>query len=685
MNEAIAPSRSMAVLGVTAVLFFLALLPFELIPEIPVDIDSKPFFLPLAFCALLPARQTALAIGLGVALGEGLRDLMEGYELDDPIGFFGYVIGFWAASHIYAIAPRNKLLLVFGAIVCAFVQAAFEASSFLLFGAEALSVAVWSAFGNTITHGVIWGAIPLLFLVPALRGRFERHLGFAPLGAPIPEPLRPPDDNSVAFLAGVSFRRPGDQAPILNDVSLDLRPGERIGVTAPDGEATARWFARVISGTAPKATGGEIVGHVGVPRSVSFVSGAPADLFTQPRAAQEVAAALIADGAAPKDALRRAREALADIGLGDDKADAYVWELDRREQALTLIAAAKARGPDLLVIDDLPEALGDDWRDALKDLLDTRPAGAASIVIDHDAERLAPFVERTISLQPQAPGDEAPDTDTDSPAAASANNTVAEEGEAKEDDAAPGGKDGPIQVPTLQTSRGVWWGKRDPRVKWIIFITLLVMIYVAPDWRWMAAMCVLGLVMARTARPPLAWLGFALFVQAPNIIGLLLLPLLGDGAGTAAEVAFGLRLCFGWIAAILFGVSLLSTMDPPAITAGLRGVGLPRRFSFAVGYAFVLIYLSAADFMKAVSDMGFGEGGLSIRRPIALLRAAPSLIAPIVETVARRGGVMAVALEANKADRRPAPHAFAPLTLSDVALAFGAFALLGLAIAARLG
>jgi len=62
------------------------------------------------------------------------------------------------------------------------VQAFIEASSFLIFAEEALNVALLSAAGNTLTHGVIWGVIPMLILIPLLHGRIERFLGYSPQG-----------------------------------------------------------------------------------------------------------------------------------------------------------------------------------------------------------------------------------------------------------------------------------------------------------------------------------------------------------------------------------------------------------------------------------------------------------------------------------------------------------------------
>jgi hypothetical protein len=174
--------KLVVIAGLTAVLFFFGLLVTERIPEIPVDIDQKPFFIPFLFVALLPMGPPAWAVGLGAALGEGFGDILEGYEPDDAFGFVGYIVCFVVAGYIIRNRPRNWGLVIAACIVGAGIQAVLEASTFLRFGEEALTVAVWSAIGNTITHGVIWGIIPLLILIPLLHGRIERFLGYAPLG-----------------------------------------------------------------------------------------------------------------------------------------------------------------------------------------------------------------------------------------------------------------------------------------------------------------------------------------------------------------------------------------------------------------------------------------------------------------------------------------------------------------------
>lgn len=182
MKNANAPKLTVVAV-IVAVTFFLSLTLSEAIPEIPVDIDFKAFFIPMAFAALVPrAFAPLLAVGLGATLGEFLRDLLEGYEVDDPIGAVGYVIAFMVGGYLVGERPLNKARLAFATFMSGLIQAAIEATALVLFDSELLRVAVWSVIGNTITHGIILGAIPIVLLMPRLYGRVERYLGFAPRG-----------------------------------------------------------------------------------------------------------------------------------------------------------------------------------------------------------------------------------------------------------------------------------------------------------------------------------------------------------------------------------------------------------------------------------------------------------------------------------------------------------------------
>lgn len=673
-------SGGAAVVTVTAVLMFLCLLPFELIPEIPVDIDSKPFFVPLALCALLPARM-GLPIGLGVALGEGVRDLMEGYELDDPIGFFGYVAGFWAASQVYAIAPRNPFILMFGAILCGFVQGAIEASSFLLFGAEGLTVTIWSALGNTITHGFIWGAIPVLFLVPALRGKFEHYLGFPPQGMTPPPALTggddtfTPDGDAIAFVAGAAYRYPGDTEPAFQKLSVSLRPGDALGFVSDD-PRHAEAAGLVVAGLAPRVTGGEMAGELRAPKSVSILSHDPRDQTTQPRADQEVAAQLLIHGGDPAKALEKARGLLKDVGvLGDDQR-AMIWTLTKDQQFRVHIAVARAAEAELLIVQRPSMDISEESSAALQQLITDQLIHGVVIVTGTGSGPVMNRMGSIIRLSPNT----APQTLT--AAELPESGTEGHPCHTDELDASDDGRG--IKVPTLQTATSGWWHERDPRIKWFMFLSLLALIYIAPTWPWMAVMAAIGLILTLTARPPLLWLGFALFVQTPNILGLIFLPLLGEGS-IDEEIGFGLRLGLGWVAAILFGISLLSTMEVPQMVAGLRGLGLPRRFCAIVGQVFVMIYLSFADLARISRDVRLSTKGFSLSHPFRLLGGISKLFVPSVIAVTRRSGVMAIAMDTKNNGRGTPPYILQAPVVVDGLLLLVTIATLIASIAARFG
>ena len=173
-------AKVMVVSALVAVLFFFGLLVAERIPEIPVDIDFKPFFIPFLFLALLPRGLPSLGVAVGAAIGEGIGDVLEGYEIDDPIGFVGYVVGFVVAAYLIKGQPLSWVRVGLACIAGAGVQAVIEASSFLIFGEEGLTVTATTAAGNTVTHGIVMGAIITIPLVRVLHGRIERLLGFTP-------------------------------------------------------------------------------------------------------------------------------------------------------------------------------------------------------------------------------------------------------------------------------------------------------------------------------------------------------------------------------------------------------------------------------------------------------------------------------------------------------------------------
>lgn len=202
-----------------------------------------------------------------------------------------------------------------------------------------------------------------------------------------------------------------------------------------------------------------------------------------------------------------------------------------------------------------------------------------------------------------------------------------------------------MKVPVLNTGRPSFWRDRDPRIKWLVFFLFLALIYIAPSWEWMGAAVVVAGAVAITARAPIGWLALMLLVHMPTILALVIIPMLGSDFAFDSEFEFGLRISLGWVAAILIGVGLFSTMEIDEMVSGLRGIGLPNSAAFVVGYAFVLIYLSISDLSRVMDSMRLKGVELSLSRPFSFLRNVPKLFVPAMLTIMRRGGAMTAALE----------------------------------------
>jgi len=169
-------TRLVVLIGVlSGVLFMIGLVASEAPGEMALDIDLKPFFIPYLLIAVAGYWTPTLAAAVGAAAGEGLLDVFEGYELDDPIGFVGYVVGFTLFGwylHRVASDPADRRAQVVAALLGAFGQAAFEGAAFYVFATRAGPIdAVLSVLGNTVIHGVVLGAVPLLILYPVIEDR----------------------------------------------------------------------------------------------------------------------------------------------------------------------------------------------------------------------------------------------------------------------------------------------------------------------------------------------------------------------------------------------------------------------------------------------------------------------------------------------------------------------------------
>ncbi|HEX6525521.1 MAG TPA: ATP-binding cassette domain-containing protein [Streptosporangiaceae bacterium] len=202
---------------------------------------------------------------------------------------------------------------------------------------------------------------------------------------------------------GLRFERGG--RVIFDNVSLTVRPGDRVAITGPSGSGktsllsvlagiTAPAAGTVLRGGVPVIAGTLPVGTAAVLQGYGLVS-----LLT---AAENVEIVLRAGGMAPDQAITAARTALAELGLGE-YTDHLVQELSGGQQQRVAVARALAAGPELLIADE-PTAEQDP---ATRELVVARllgvPAdGGALVLATHDPE-VAERCDHMLSLARHLP------------------------------------------------------------------------------------------------------------------------------------------------------------------------------------------------------------------------------------------------------------------------------------------
>lgn len=205
----------------------------------------------------------------------------------------------------------------------------------------------------------------------------------------------------MRMLTARGLRYVRDGQVILAGVDVTVSAGERLAVIGPSGSGKTSLLSLLAGVAAP--TAGDI-----------FVDGAPLAAGGGPRsgvalvlqayglvplltAAENVEVALRAAGMHPAKAGPAAREALADVGLGEN-ADQLADELSGGQQQRTAVARALALKPRLLIADE-PTAELDPVSRALVlgKLSGVAARGGALILATHDPE-VAASCDRALDL-----------------------------------------------------------------------------------------------------------------------------------------------------------------------------------------------------------------------------------------------------------------------------------------------
>ena len=213
-------------------------------------------------------------------------------------------------------------------------------------------------------------------------------------------------------IAGLSKRFGG--LPAIQDVSLEVMPGERRLIIGPNGAGKTTLF-NLITGDLKQDTGSvmlfgqELVNlptqrriHLGLARTYQILT-----LFPRETLVHNVVLALL--GLSPsrwnpwatltgyRPFYDAAREALARVGLAE-RADRVAAETSYGERRRLELAMALAQRPRVLLLDEPLAGLSQEERQSIQSLLATIPRDVTIVMIEHDMDVALAYAERITVL-----------------------------------------------------------------------------------------------------------------------------------------------------------------------------------------------------------------------------------------------------------------------------------------------
>jgi energy-coupling factor transporter ATP-binding protein EcfA2 len=212
----------------------------------------------------------------------------------------------------------------------------------------------------------------------------------------------------------LTYRYPGAELPVLQDLSLQIREGEFLLVIGPSGAGKST-LLRCLNGLVPHFYGGTIAGQVtvdgrdplalgpkGMASAVGFVLQDPEAQFVVDKVEDELAFAMENQGLAPIVMRKRVEEVLDQLNIAHLR-QRSVNTLSGGERQRVAIAAVMTLQPQVLVLDEPTSQLDPQ---AAEEVLDTlvrlnQDLGLTIVLSEHRLERVVQYIDRILYLPGQ--------------------------------------------------------------------------------------------------------------------------------------------------------------------------------------------------------------------------------------------------------------------------------------------
>ncbi|MGE0083744.1 MAG: energy-coupling factor ABC transporter ATP-binding protein [Desulfococcaceae bacterium] len=205
------------------------------------------------------------------------------------------------------------------------------------------------------------------------------------------------DSQPLIRLKNVCFTYPG-QGMILDQVSLEIFRGDRIGLIGPNGSGKTTLFHIIMGLLKPTAGSIEIFGKPvktgkdfqEVYRKVGLLFQDADDQLFSPTVLEDVAFGPLNMGKSKQEAVEIARKTLADLGLSGFE-DRITHKLSGGEKRLAALATVLAMEPEVLLLDEPSTGLDEKTKEKLIEVLSR--LSLSYILISHESEFMAKITD----------------------------------------------------------------------------------------------------------------------------------------------------------------------------------------------------------------------------------------------------------------------------------------------------
>ncbi len=218
----------------------------------------------------------------------------------------------------------------------------------------------------------------------------------------------PPNTNTINThiikLENISYTYPGADTPVLNNLALEIRSGDRIGLMAPNGSGKTTLLHTIMGLCRPESGRIEIFGKkmekeedfTGIRTRVGLLFQDSDDQLFCPTVLDDVAFGPLNLGASRNEAMDIAGKTLQSLGIMDFQSR-ITHRLSGGQKRLVALAAVLAMSPEVLLLDEPTSGLDSGVKRKLVDILNH--LDISYLIISHEFDFLNDVTDRVFSME----------------------------------------------------------------------------------------------------------------------------------------------------------------------------------------------------------------------------------------------------------------------------------------------